>query len=130
MYKNYGYGSWRLNKKWVNFQLFLFISFKTYVAADSKWNLYLYDYYLFFFFNCYLAAPRPTLGHYRGGSLTHPILITSVLNIRPEVHRELLSGVGSLSPAERLVGFEPETFRFWSQRLNPIGHSPHYWFPY
>ena len=26
------------------------------------------------FFNCYLAAPRPNLGHYRG---THPMLITA-----------------------------------------------------
>ena len=48
MNKNYGYGSLRLNKKLVYFQLFLFIIFfKTYVAADIKWNLYLYDYYFF-----------------------------------------------------------------------------------
>ena len=66
----------------------------------------------FFFFNCYLAAPRPTLGHYRGDSLTHPILITAFLHIRPEGHREPRSEVGSLGPAERLVGFEPGTFRF------------------
>ena len=30
-----------------------------------------------FFLNCYLAVPRPTLGHYRRGSLTHPMLITA-----------------------------------------------------
>ena len=30
------------------------------------------------FFNCYLTVPRPTLGHYRGGSLTHPMLITAL----------------------------------------------------
>ena len=29
-----------------------------------------------FFFNCYLAVPRPTLGHSRGDSLTNPMLIT------------------------------------------------------
>ena len=29
------------------------------------------------FFNCYLAVPRPTLGHCRGGSLTNPMLITA-----------------------------------------------------
>ena len=63
-------------------------------------------------FNCYLAAPRPTLGHYRGDSLTHPMLITVCLHIRPECHRDPRSGVGFLSPAERLVGFEPGTFRF------------------
>ena len=33
------------------------------------------------FFNCYLAAQRPTLGHYLGGSLTHPMLITAILPI-------------------------------------------------
>ena len=64
------------------------------------------------FFNCYLAAPRPTLGHYRGGSLTHPMLITCVLHIRPEGYWDPRSEVGSLSTAEHLVGFEPETFRF------------------
>ena len=66
----------------------------------------------FFFFNCYLAAPRPTSGHCRGDSLTHPMLITAFLPIRPEGHQEPRSEVGSLSPAERLVGFEPGTFRF------------------
>ena len=29
------------------------------------------------FLNCYLAAPRPTLGHCRGGRLTNPKLITA-----------------------------------------------------
>ena len=78
-----------------------------------------------FFFNCYLAAPRPTLGHYRGGSLTHTMLITCVLHIRPEGNREPRNEVGSLSPAEHLVGFEPGIFPFWWQRLDPLGHSLH-----
>ena len=39
-------------------------------------------------FNCYFAVPRPTLGHYRGDSLTHAMLITAFLHIRPEGHRE------------------------------------------
>ena len=30
----------------------------------------------FFVFNCYLAAPRPTLDHSQGDSLTIPMLIT------------------------------------------------------
>ena len=37
------------------------------------------------FFNCYLAAPQPMLGHSQGGNLTNPILITvflSILNLR------------------------------------------------
>ena len=66
----------------------------------------------FFFFNYYLAAPRPTSGHYRGDSLTHPMLITAFVHVRPGGHREPHSEVGSLGPAERLVGFEPGTFRF------------------
>ena len=78
--------------------------------------------HFFFFFNCYLAAPQPALGHYRGGSLTHPMLITCVLHIKPEGHWEPCSEVASLSPAKRLVGFELGTFRFWSQCLNPLGH--------
>ena len=82
------------------------------------------DFEQLIFLNCYLAAPRPSLGYYRGGSLTHPMLIACVLHIRPEGRREPRSGVGSLSPAECLVGFEPGTFRFWSQHLNPLGHSP------
>ena len=64
------------------------------------------------FFNWYLAALRSTLGRYQGGSLTHPILITCVLHIRSGGHREPRCEVGSLSPAERLVGFEPGSFRF------------------
>ena len=70
-------------------------------------------------FNCYLAAPRPTLDYYRGGSLTHPMLITAFLHIRPEGHREPCNEFGSLSPADRLVGFETGAFRFWLQRPNP-----------
>ena len=76
-----------------------------------------------FFLSCYLAAPRPTLGHSRGDSLTNPMLITAFfIHIRPEGHRGPRNKVGSLSPAERLVGFEPGTFRFILQRLNPLGH--------
>ena len=70
-----------------------------------------------------MAAPRPTCGHYQGGSLIHSMLITCVLHIPPEGYREPRSEVGSLWPAEHLVGFEPGTFLFWSKRLNPIGHS-------
>ena len=74
---------------------------------------------IYLFFNYYLAAPRPTLGHYLGGSLTYPMLIPCVLHIRPGGHLEPRTEVVSLSLAERLVEFKPGTFRFWSQRLNP-----------
>ena len=49
------------------------------------------------FLNCYLAAPWPTLDHCWGGSLTHLILITCVLHIRPEGHQEPHNEVGSLT---------------------------------
>ena len=65
-----------------------------------------------FFFNCYFVAPQPTLGHYQGGSLTHPMLITCILHILPEGHQELHGKVGSLSLAEHLVGFKLGTFLF------------------
>ena len=70
----------------------------------------------FFFFNCSFAAPRPTFGHYHENSLTHPIF-------DPSVTRKPRNEVGSLSQAERLVWFEPGTFIFWLQWLNPLGHS-------
>ena len=35
------------------------------------------------------------------------MLITAFVHVRPEGHREPRSEVGSLSPAERLAGFEP-----------------------
>ena len=43
-----------------------------------------------YFFNCYLAAPRPTSGHYRGDSLTHPMLITAFYILNPRVTRSLV----------------------------------------
>ena len=66
----------------------------------------------FFLLNYYLAALRPTLVIFKRGSLTHPMLITAILYFRPKGHQEPRNEVGSLSPAERLVGFEPGTFRF------------------
>ena len=48
-----------------------------------------------------------------------------VLHFRPEGHREPHNEVGSLSPAEHLVGFELETFQFLLQCLNPLGHICH-----
>ena len=80
------------------------------------------QYLPYFFFNCYLAAPRPTLGHYRGDSLTHPMLITAFFYIFDPVTGSLVTRLGPLSPAEHLVGFEPGTFRLLLQRLNPLTH--------
>ena len=58
----------------------------------------------FLYFYYYLALPRPTLGHYRGDSLTHPMLITEFYNFGPKFTRSTRKGVGSLCPAESLVG--------------------------
>ena len=41
----------------------------------------------------YWADPRPTLVHYRQGSLTHPMLTTCVLHIRAEGHREVTNNI-------------------------------------
>ena len=40
------------------------------------------------------------------------MLITAFVQFRPKGHREPRNEVGSLSPADRLVGFEAGTFRF------------------
>ena len=85
---------------------------------------YFFFIYLFFF-NCYLAVPRPTLGHSQGDSLTNPMLITAYVRIRPKGQQEPRSEVGSLSLVDLLAGFEPGTFQFLFQRLNPLAHSPH-----
>ena len=57
------------------------------------------------------------------------MLIIAYVHNRPEGHREPRNEVGSLSPAEHLAGFEPGTFRFLFQCLNPLGHSPFQWDP-
>ena len=63
------------------------------------------------FFNYSLVAPQPTLGHYRGVSHTHPMLITAFYRFQLEGHGEPCDIVGFASPVECLVGFEPGTFR-------------------
>ena len=47
-----------------------------------------------------------------------------VLHFRPEAYQEPHNEVGFLSLAKHLVRFEPGTFRFLLQHLNPLGHSP------
>ena len=74
------------------------------------------------FFKLLFGYAQPTLAYYRGYSLTHSL--NAFLQFWPESHRKLRNKVGSLSPTECLVGFETRTFRFWLQRLNPLGHLP------
>ena len=57
-------------------------------------------------------------------SVTRCWSLTTFLDIWPEGHWESRNKVG-LSPAERLVGFESETFQIWLQHFNPLGHSLH-----
>ena len=57
----------------------------------------------FMFSNFYLAATRPTLGHYREESLTQPMLITASLQFWPEGHRNPCCEIGSLGPKEQKV---------------------------
>ena len=81
------------------------IKFQLTSITPQDWSVSMY------FFNCYLAAPWPTLGIIKqGDSLTHPMLITCVLHIwhKGKGHREPCNKVGSLSPVKWLVGFEPE----------------------
>ena len=46
------------------------------------------------FFNCYLAAPRPILGHCRGGSFTNPMLITAFSYFDLKVTGNLVTRLG------------------------------------
>ena len=73
--------------------------------------------YFIYLFNFFLDAPHPTLGHCQRESLTHPMLITAFLQCRPEGHQEPRNKVGSLSPVECLVEFEPEPFSSYGNAL-------------
>ena len=53
-----------------------------YYAEKEQWNtMRRFTFFIIFiiiiFFNCYLAAPWPTLGHSQRDSLTNPMLITA-----------------------------------------------------
>ena len=50
--------------------------------------------FCFLFFNCYLAAPRPTFGHCQGGSLFNPTLITAFTYFDPKVNGSLVTRLG------------------------------------
>ena len=69
--------------------------------------MHYYRFDIMIFFNCYLAAPQPILGHKWGDSLAHLMLITAFYIFDPKVTRCLVIRLG---PAKCLVGFEPKTF--------------------
>ena len=51
------------------------------------------------------------------------MLITALLQFKPESHQQSRNEVVSLCPVKQIVEYEPRTFLFQLQRLNPIGHS-------
>ena len=61
---------------------------------NSKVVLLRRTFLVVFFFNCYLAVPRPTLDHYRGDSLTHPMLIAAFYIFGPGVNGSLVAELG------------------------------------
>ena len=71
----------------------------------------LFFFFIFFFFNCYLAVPRPTLGHFWGDSLPNPMLITAFLLTRPEGHREPRNSEFTQLILEVIV--TTTKFKFW-----------------
>ena len=77
-----------------------------------------------FFFKLLLGCPTANFGPLSRGQPHSPDVNHCVFHFRSEGHQEPRSEVGFLSPAEHLVRFEPGTFRFLLQRLNPLGHSP------
>ena len=76
-----------------------------------------------FFFLSAIWLPHSQLWDFIKGQFHSPNVNHCSLHFRPEGHREPCNKVGSLSPAEHLVGFEPRTFRFLLQHVNPLGHS-------
>ena len=72
------------------------------------------------FFKLLFGCPTVNFDHSRMDSLTNPILITAFSTFFPEGHREPCYEVGSRSPAERLVEFEPGTFQFF--HCNALTH--------
>ena len=66
-------------------------------------------------FVCHKANFRPI----RGGTLTHPVLITAQVLFRPEGHQEPRNKVGLQILAEKTVEFELGTFQNWKKRTIP-----------
>ena len=73
---------------------------------DYYTNFAIQEVVLLGFFNCYLAAPLPTLGHSQGDSLTKPMFITAFELFQPKGYQKPLNKVGSLSHPEYQGRFE------------------------
>ena len=88
---------------------FYFLPFFCYIPLTLLFifSRVFYYYCYHYFFNCYLAAPRPALGHYRGGSLIHPMLITVFYIFDPKVTGSLV-----LSTCRSFLYFLPFNFLY------------------
>ena len=64
------------------------------------------------FFSLLFDSLTTNFVHYWGESLTNLMLMPAYCQCSSELHREPLNEIGSLTPAEYLVGFEPGTFQF------------------
>ena len=73
-----------------------------------------------FFPFTYLAATRPTLGHYPRESLLTQCQLLSLILFWSDGHQEPHNVVGSQSSVEHLMGFALGFCQFWMQHLNPL----------
>ena len=77
------------------------------------------------FFISHLAALRPTLGHWQGGSLTHSMLITTLSQSQPKIHWEPPNEVESQSLTKRISGIWTGNLAFLSvTRYLTVSLSP------
>ena len=76
-------------------------------------------------FITHLAALRPTLCHWQGGSLTHSMLITTLFQSQPGIHWEPRNEVESQSLTKRISGIRtgnlafPSVTRYLTVSLSP-----------
>ena len=68
----------------------------------------------------HFATLRPSLGHWQGGSLIHSLLIKTLFQVRPEVHREPCKNVGSHSMTEHISGIRVGTLPILNVTCYPI----------
>ena len=97
------------------YELSLFITLIKTSLSLSPFRENVITFYVFIkpiFLTVIWLPPRPTLDHNRGGSLTHPMLITVFLHIRPEDLWEPHNNVGSLSLTGHLgdLNWKPSDF--------------------
>ena len=67
------------------------------------------------FFNCYLAVPRPTLGHSWGDNLINPMIITAFVKFLAEFHWEPV-----LNHERNIQILATEMYKVWNHLSLPI----------